>query len=78
MHLPRYALKSLKYFLQSWDLSSGGFDGARSMLYLRSSTGEKETDLGDAERVRTDAIPLPVRIKGGAGRRRGQSWLDHG
>lgn len=63
MHLPRYELKSLKYFLQSVALNSGLSTG-RSTLYLRSSTGENETDLGDAERVRTDDIPLES-IKGG-------------
>lgn len=41
------------------DFNSEGLDGpALSALYFRSSTGENETDFGDAERVRTDAIPL--------------------
>lgn len=69
-YLPRYALKSVKYFLQSEDSSwgawwAGGGAGPLSMLYFRSSTGENETDLGDAERVRTDdAIPLLGYIRG--------------
>lgn len=41
------------------DFNSEGYDGpALSALYFRSSTGENETVLGDAERVRTDAIPF--------------------
>lgn len=62
-NLPKYALKSVKYFLQSVE-ASGGLTllrGPWSALYLRSSTGENETDLGDADRVRMDAIPLGTR-----------------
>lgn len=59
LYSPRYALKSVKYFLQSVDFNSEGYDGpALSALYFRSRTGENETVLGDAERVRTDAIPF--------------------
>lgn len=76
--LPRYALKSVKYFRQSVELNSGGFRGPRSAVYFRSRTGENETDLGDAERVRTDAIPLHQGIKGGADQIHGQSWLHRG
>lgn len=74
LYLPRYALKSVKYFFHSVDLSSGGSRGPRSALYFLSKTGENETDLGDAERVRTeDAIPLRWGIKAGAAQFRGQS-----
>lgn len=57
IYLPRYELKSLKYLLQSDEDSSGLSGGSFETLYFLSSTGEKDTVLGDAERVRTDVIP---------------------
>lgn len=76
LHLPRYELKSLKYLLQFASLSSGSSTDSRLALYFLSSTGENETDLGDAERVRTDAIPHVCGIKDVAGQIDGQSWCD--
>lgn len=63
VYSPRYALKSVKYLFQSSVLSSGGLEGPRSRVYFRSRTGENDTDFGEAERVRTDVIPVAGYIK---------------